>query len=131
MKSAKAPPKDIDAYIAGFPKDEQIILQKVRATIRKAAPKATEAISYGIPTFKLNGNLVHFGGFKYHIGFFPGSKAIEFFADELKKFTTSKGTIQFPLDQPLPLVLITKIVKHRVGENLQDRVKSKSSRRSG
>ncbi|MBP7831838.1 MAG: DUF1801 domain-containing protein [Candidatus Pacebacteria bacterium] len=106
-------------YIASFPKDIQPLLKIIRATIKKAAPKATEKISYGIPTFELNGNLVHFGGFKTHIGFFPGPAGISAFEKDLAKYKTSKGTIQFPLDKPLPLGLITKIVKFRVKQNTE------------
>ncbi len=90
----------------------------MRSTIKKAAPKAEEAISYGIPTYKLNGNLVHFGAFKSHISFFPGGRARAQFK-ELGKFKGGKGTVKFPLDRPLPLALITKIVKFRVKENLK------------
>ncbi len=108
----------IDAYINTFPGDIQEILQKMRITIHKAAPKAEEAVKYGIPTFILNGNLVHFGGFKNHIGFFPGSSGVNNFTKELAKFKTSKGTIQFQLDEPIPYALVTKITKFRVKENL-------------
>jgi uncharacterized protein YdhG (YjbR/CyaY superfamily) len=109
--------KDIDSYIASYPKDVQALLKKMRATIKKAAPKAEEKISYGIPTFTLHGNLVHFGGFAKHIGFFPASSGVSHFKKELKGYKTSKGTIQFPLEKPLPLGLVTKIVKFRVKEN--------------
>lgn len=108
----------IDAYIATFPVSAQALLQKMRNTITKAAPKAEETISYGMPTFKLQGNLVHFAGYKKHIGFYPAPSGIEAFADELKKYKTSKGAIQFPVDEKLPLALVTKIVKFRVKENL-------------
>lgn len=108
----------IDAYINTFPGDVQEILQKMRMTIHKAAPKAEEAVKYGIPTFVLNGNLVHFGGFKNHIGFFPGSSGVKNFQKELAKFKTSKGTIQFQLDKPIPYALVTKITKFRIKENL-------------
>lgn len=108
----------IDAYIATFPVSTQALLQQMRNTITKAAPKAEEAISYGMPTFKLQGNLVHFAGYKNHIGFYPAPSGIEAFADELKKYKTSKGAIQFPVDEKLPLALVTKIVKFRVKENL-------------
>lgn len=107
----------VDEYISEFPKEIQERLQQIRATIRKAAPDAEECISYGIPTFRQNENLVHFGGFKKHIGFFPTAIGIEAFADDLKKFPTSKGTVQFAHDQPLPLRLIEKIVKYRVKES--------------
>lgn len=107
----------IDAYIATFPVSTQTLLQQMRNTITKAAPKAEEAISYGMPTFKLQGNLVHFAGYKNHIGFYPAPSGIEAFAEELKKYKTSKGAIQFPIDEKLPLTLVTKIVKFRAKEN--------------
>ncbi|MES2014363.1 MAG: DUF1801 domain-containing protein [Patescibacteria group bacterium] len=110
---------DINAYIADYPKDVQLLLRKMRAAIRKAAPKAEEAISYGIPTYKLSGNLVHFGAFKDHVSFFPTSSGTAAFEKEISKYKVSKGTIQFPLDKPLPLGLITKIVRFRVRENLK------------
>lgn len=108
----------IDAYIATFPASTQALLQQMRSTITKAAPKAEEAISYGMPTFKLQGNLVHFAGYKNHIGFYPAPSGIVNFAEDLKKYQTSKGAIQFPIDEKLPLALVTKIVKFRVKENL-------------
>ncbi len=108
----------IDAYIATFPASTQALLQQMRATITKAAPKAEEAISYGMPTFKLQGNLVHFAGYKNHIGFYPAPSGIVNFTEDLKKYQTSKGAIQFPIDEKLPLALVTKIVKFRVKENL-------------
>lgn len=109
--------KTIDEYISGFPKDMQAMLQKMRAIIKKAAPKATEAISYGIPTFVLDGNLVHFGGYKSHIGFYPAPNGIEAFKKELSKYEGSKGTVRFSLDKPLPAGLITQIVKYRIEKN--------------
>lgn len=115
--------KTIDAYIADYPKDVQKLLKAMRATIKKAAPKATETIKYGLPTFVLSGNLVHFGGFKKHIGFFPTPSGITAFKKELAKYKTSKGTIQFTFDEPLPLGLITKITKFRVGQNLDKKKK--------
>ncbi len=105
---------DIDAHIAAQTPEVQKRLRELRTTIHTAAPKATEAISYGIPTFKLNGNLVHFAGYATHIGFYPGAAAIAVFADDLKKYETSKGTVRFPLDAPLPLALVKKIVHYRV-----------------
>jgi uncharacterized protein YdhG (YjbR/CyaY superfamily) len=111
-------PKNIDDYIAGYPKEVQAILKKIRTTIRKAAPKAEEAMSYQMPTFKLKGNLVHFAAFKNHIGFYPAPTGIEQFKKELAIYQTGKGTLQFPLDKPMPLGLISKIVKFRVKENL-------------
>lgn len=111
--------KTIDEYIAQFPKEVQVLLEKMRAIISKAAPKAEEAMAYGIPTFKLNGNLVHFGGYKSHIGFYPAPSGIEAFKKELAKYEGSKGTIRFPLDKPLPAALIAQVVKFRVAKNLE------------
>jgi uncharacterized protein YdhG (YjbR/CyaY superfamily) len=112
-------PKDIDEYIASFPKDIQDILKKIRATIRNAAPGAHEAIKYQIPTFVLEGNLVHFAAFKDHIGFYPEPSGIEKFQAELSPYQGSKGSVQFPLDQPIPYDLISQIVAFRVQENLE------------
>ena len=120
------PAKDIDEFIAGYPENIQKILKKIRATIRKAAPKAEETINYGIPTFTLNGNLVHFSAFKKHIGFYPAPSGIENFKTELSAYESAKGSVKFPLDQPIPFDLITKIVKFRVKENLK---KAKQNRR--
>ncbi len=121
MPMKRIAPKTIDEYIAGFPKDIHAKLQALRATIQQAAPEADEAISYQIPTFKLNGNLVHFAAFKNHIGFYPVPSGIEAFKQELSVYKTSKGAVQFPHDQPLPLKLVTRIVKFRVKENLAKR----------
>ena len=107
----------IDEYIAGFPKDTQEILQKLRATIKKAAPEAEETINYAIPTFTLNGNLVHFAAAKNHIGFYPAPSGIKAFEQELSIYEGAKGSVKFPLDKPLPLSLVSKIVKFRVKEN--------------
>jgi|SRR5688500_5009328 len=117
MKTNQA--ANIDAYIAGFPEDVQKKLEQIRATIRKAAPEAEETISYAIPTFKLNGNLVHFAAFKNHIGFYPTPNAIEAFRKELSVYESAKGSVQFPLNEPLPHELITKIVKFRLKDNLE------------
>lgn len=111
--------KTTEEYIAQFPKNTQVLLEKMRAIIKKAAPKAEEKISYGIPTFVLHKNLVHFGGFKNHIGFYPGPAGIEAFTKELSAYTCSKGAIQFPVDKPLPVGLITQIVKFRVLQNIE------------
>ncbi|HZV69591.1 MAG TPA: DUF1801 domain-containing protein [Saprospiraceae bacterium] len=119
--------KDVDSYIADFPDDVQVILEKVRSTIRKAAPDAAEKIGYGIPTYTMNGNLVHFGGFKKHIGFYPGPDAIVAFKKELAGYDGAKGSIQFPLDKPIPFGLITKMVKYRVDQNKEKAVKKSSS----
>jgi uncharacterized protein YdhG (YjbR/CyaY superfamily) len=118
MRSMQAAARSIDKYIDGFPRDVRAILEKVRTTIRKAAPEAEETITYRIPTFRLKGNLVHFAAFKKHIGFFPTSTGIAKFKDELSCFKGGKGSVQFPFDQPIPYALITKIVKFRVNENL-------------
>lgn len=118
MKAGQEAPKDIDEYIAGFPPEVQEILQKIRLTIRKAAPKAEEAISYMIPTFKLHGNLVHFAAYKNHIGFYPAPRGIEAFKEELSVYEGGKGTVRFPLDKPIPYALISKIVKFRAMQNL-------------
>jgi uncharacterized protein YdhG (YjbR/CyaY superfamily) len=108
--------KTIDEYIKGFPPYVQAILHKIRQTIRKAAPTATEAISYRMPTFKLNGNLVHFAAHTNHIGFYPTPAAIEAFKKELSPYPSSKGAVQFPLNQPIPYGLIKKIVSFRARE---------------
>lgn len=110
-------PETIDAFIASYPSQIQDILQEVRKTIQLAAPNAVECINYGIPTFKLNGNLVHFSGFKNHIGFYPGASGITHFADQLSDYKSAKGSVQFPLNQPIPYDLIKTIVQFRVKEN--------------
>ncbi len=112
--------KTIDEYIATFPKEIQPKLQGIRQTIKQAAPNAQEAISYQMPAFKQKGNLVWFAAFKHHIGFYPTPSAIVAFKDKLTLYKTSKGAIQFPIDQPIPLELIKEIVHFRVKENLND-----------
>ncbi len=107
----------VDKYIAGFPKATQALLEKMRTTIKKAAPKAAETIGYGIPTFKLNGNLVHYAGYENHIGFYPGAGGIASFQEEISKYKNAKGSVQFPIDNPLPLALVTAITKFRVAQN--------------
>ena len=119
MKAKNKAPANIDEYISGFPKEVQRMLHEIRSVIRSAAPDAEEAIKYQMPTFVLNGNLVHFAAFKKHIGFYPTPSAIEEFKDKLSKYHFSKGAIQFPLDKPIPLSLINKIVKFRVMETRQ------------
>lgn len=123
MTTAK--PNDMDEYIAGFPENIQELLQQVRTTIKKAAPDAEETIKYAMPTFTLHGNLVHFAAFKNHIGFYATPTGNRALRAELAVYKRGKGSVQFPLDQPLPLDLITKMVEFRVKENLA-RVKSKS-----
>jgi len=119
MKINRSGPDSIDGYISDLPKDIQIILQKIRAVIRKAAPEAEETINYGIPTFKLEGNLVHFAAYKNHIGFYPAPSGIRAFQKELSIYKGSKGAVQFPLNKQLPANLISRIVKFRVKENIE------------
>ena len=119
MDSKKSGINSIDEYIATFPKDIQNILQELRATIKAAAPDAEEKISYQMPTFFLNGNLVHFAAFKKHIGFYPTPSGIEAFQKELSVYDGAKGSVQFPIDEPMPLKLISRIVKFRVAENIK------------
>lgn len=108
---------EVDNYIKDYPQEIQKLLEQVRAVIRNAAPQADETISYAIPTFVFHGNLVHFAAFKNHIGFYPGPSGIEHFKDELSVYKGAKGSVQFPIDQPMPLELIEKIVKFRVQQN--------------
>jgi len=110
-------PKNVDVYIAGFPKDVQKILEQIRATIKKAAPAAGETIKYAMPTFTLNGNLVYFAAYKKHIGFYPVPTGNKTFEKEFSAYKTGKGSIQFPLEKPMPLSLIKKIVAFRVKQN--------------
>jgi len=119
MKLNREAPKDIDEYINFFPGEIREMLQSIRQTIHKAAPKAEEKISYQIPTFAFNGNIVHFAAFKNHIGFYPGASGIEAFKKELSAYEISKGTVRFPFDKKLPLKLIAEIVKFRAFENLE------------
>lgn len=109
--------ENIDAYIEACPSEVQDILREIRRIIREAAPDAVEKISYQMPTFELNGNLVHFAAFKQHIGFYPAPQGIEAFEAELAKYKGGKGSVQFPLDQPMPYDLISRITKHRAEEN--------------
>lgn len=118
MATSRKTPKSFDDYMDRFPKDVQLRLQKLRLTVKKAAPQAKEKISYGIPAFTLNGMLVWFAAFKNHIGFYPRTSAIAAFKKELSVYKGAKGSVQFPFDKPLPLTLISRIVKFRVTENL-------------
>lgn len=118
MQSEGAGFRTIDEYIAMFPEDIQVKLESVRATIRASAPDAEEKISYLMPTFYLKGNLVHFAALKSHIGFYPTPSGLEAFRDEVSKYEGTKGAVRFPKSEPLPLDLISKIVKFRVTENL-------------
>ena len=128
MEKQKAGFTSIDEYIAAFPVDVQERLRQMRAVIREAAPEAQEKISYQMPTFFLHGNLVHFAAFKNHIGFYPAPRGIEAFKDELAAYEGAKGSVQFPLDQPLPLDLVRKIVQFRVADQVQN-AKAKKSRK--
>ena len=114
MKQAATTPADIDEYIAAFPADVQKRLQSIRRAIRKAAPEAQEKISYQIPAFTLRGDLIYFAAYKNHIGLYPGAAAIAAMKADLLGYRTSKGTVQLPLDRPLPLPLITKLVQFKI-----------------
>lgn len=127
MKS-KAAFSSIDEYIGTFPEDTQKILQEMRETIKAAAPEAQEKISYQMPAFTLNGNLVYFAAFKNHIGFYPTPSGTEAFKREISVYQAAKGSIRFPIDEPLPLKLISRIVKFRVAENLK-KAKARASKR--
>ncbi|RPH38371.1 hypothetical protein EHM92_00010 [bacterium] len=117
----------IDEYLNTFPEDVRAILKQLRQTIKEAAPEAEETINYQIPTFTLHGNLVHFAAFKSHIGFYPTPSGMEAFKKELAPYRRAKGSVQFPIDQPLPLALIRRIVEYRVKENLERKQKKKGS----
>ncbi len=119
----------IDEYIKTFPKDVRNILEKVRQAIKESAPGAEEAISYQMPTFKLNGNLVHFAGYKNHIGFYPTPSGTEAFKKEIAVYRAGKGSIQFPIDKPIPISLIKKIVKFRVKESAEAAIKSSKKKK--
>jgi len=119
VRTNQAAPKNIDEYIAGFPDDVQEILEKIRMTIREAAPDAEEKISYQMPTFTLKGNLVHFAAYRKHIGLYPAPRGIEKFKKELSAYEGAKGSVRFPLDKPIPFGLISRIVKFRVKDNLE------------
>jgi uncharacterized protein YdhG (YjbR/CyaY superfamily) len=119
MRGMQSTYATIDEYIAMFPVETQSILNELRAVIHASAPDAEEAIRYGMPTFRLKGNLVHFAAFKSHYGFYPTSSGTEKFKPELSGYSSSKGTIRFPLDKPIPYDLIRKIVAFRVQENLE------------
>ncbi|HNR69062.1 MAG TPA: DUF1801 domain-containing protein [bacterium] len=116
MKTARQGPQSIDEYIAGFPHDVQLLLQQLRTLIKRIAPDAAEAIRYQIPTFVLNGNLVHFAAFKNHIGFYPTPSGIEAFKEELAPYESAKGSVKFLIDKPIPFDLIADIVRFRATE---------------
>jgi uncharacterized protein YdhG (YjbR/CyaY superfamily) len=117
MKANPNGPRDIDEYIAGFPRDVQQILRKIRQTIRKAAPGAEETISYKMPAFSLNGSLVHFAAYAKHIGMYPAPTGVREFKKELSLYQAAKSTLRIPLDEPIPFAFISKLVKFRVKEN--------------
>ena len=121
-------PASVEAYIAAFPPATQKLLEQIRAIIKKAAPKAEESISYMMPAYKFNGPLVYFGGYKNHIGFYPTGSGIEAFKKELSVYKGSKGAVQFPLDKPLPVKLISSIVKYRLMVNGEKVKKMKDPR---
>jgi uncharacterized protein YdhG (YjbR/CyaY superfamily) len=127
MDSSKKSPQTIDEYMADYPAEAQAIMQRMRALIHEIAPEATEKISYGIPTFVLGQNLVHFAAYKNHIGFYPASSGIAHFEKELKDYETSKGTVRFPLDKPIPYNLVRRITEFRAAEN-RARAKAKKSK---
>jgi uncharacterized protein YdhG (YjbR/CyaY superfamily) len=126
MKNQRSSPRNIDEYIASFSPEVQSILEKIRATIRKAAPSAQEKISYQIPTFTLDGNLIHFAAFKNHIGLYPPVKGDEKLKADVSPYMGEKGNLKFPLGQPIPYALIARIVKARVKEQ---REKARARRR--
>jgi uncharacterized protein YdhG (YjbR/CyaY superfamily) len=130
MKTDQTIPKTIDDYIAGYPPEVRVILEKLRATVRKAAPGAEEAIKYRLPTFVLSGNLVHFGAFKKHIGFYATPAGNKQFREELSAYKGAKGSVQFPLDKPIPYGLVGKMVKFRVRENLERSVANDRKRQT-
>jgi uncharacterized protein YdhG (YjbR/CyaY superfamily) len=122
--------KTIDDYINTFPESTRHILRELRQTIREAAPDAQETINYQIPTFTLNGNLVHFAAFEKHVGFYPTPSGMEAFKKELSSYKGAKGSVQFPIDEPLPLPLIRRIVEYRVKENLAKKQKKSAGKKS-
>lgn len=129
MAASRKQFKTMDEYSDTFPDNVKRILSELRQTIKEVAPDAEETINYQIPTFTLNGNLVHFAAFENHIGFYPTPSGMEAFKEELSRYKGAKGSVQFPIDEPLPLPLIRRIVEYRVKENLERKQKKKSSGR--
>ncbi len=129
MEGRKSDYRSVDEYIATFPEDIQALLQELRATIKAAAPGAEERISYRMPAFAQNGNLVYFAALKNHIGFYPTSSGIDAFKDDLAEYESTKGAVRFPFDRPLPLDLISRIVKFRVSENLNKAAANKARKK--
>lgn len=131
MKTEQAAPGTIDDYIAGFPPGTRDVLEKIRATIREAAPDAEEAISYRIPTFRLNGRyMIYFAGFKEHVSVYPAPMGAAEFADDMAVYGSGKGTVKFPLDKPIPLDLIRRIVEFRIEENQARAAAAKGKKKS-
>ncbi|UVI33729.1 iron chaperone [Paenibacillus spongiae] len=128
MEGNKSAFTSIDDYISTFPPDVQEILSKLRNVIKETAPDAEEKISYQMPTFALHGNLVHFAAYKNHIGFYPGASGIEAFKDDLSGYKGAKGSVQFPLDKPIPYPLISRIVKYRIAENIKKAERKKKKK---
>jgi uncharacterized protein YdhG (YjbR/CyaY superfamily) len=128
MRANNSTPETIADYIEGFPLDVQMLLRKLSATIKKAAPRAEEKISYKIPTYYLHGSLVYFAAYKRHIGFYPGAAAIAKFKKKLSAYKGAKGSVQFPIGEPMPFALITSIVKFRVKANL-DKAAAKAKKK--
>lgn len=126
MEATKRQFKTMDEYIDAFPEHVRTILNELRQTIKEVAPEAEETINYQIPTFTLHGNLVHFAAFQNHIGFYPTPSGMEAFKKELSVYKGAKGSVQFPMDEPLPLPLIRRIVAYRVKENLERKQKKKT-----
>ena len=120
MKAETLKPKDVDEYISMFPENIRELLKEIRATIKEAAPEAEEVISYQMPAYRFYGMLIYFAAFKNHIGLYPGVSGIETFKEELSVYKGAKGSVQFPLNKPLPLDLIARIVKFRVRENMEN-----------
>lgn len=125
MEDHKKEFRTIDEYIAGFPQNVQEILNGLRTVIKSAAPQAGEKISYGMPTFALEGNLVHFAAYRNHVGFYPTPSGIAHFQQELSAYKTSKGAVQFPIDHPIPYDLVRRMVAFRVQENLERAIEKK------
>ncbi|MFN3850920.1 MAG: iron chaperone [Spirosomataceae bacterium] len=128
MNSTNPTFTNIDEYIAGFSEEIQVLLQSMRQTIREAAPEANEKISYMMPTFDLHGNLVHFAAYKNHIGFYPAPSGIKEFEEELKPYIAGKGSLNFPLNKPLPLDLVSRITRFRVTQNIEKAIISKKKK---
>jgi uncharacterized protein YdhG (YjbR/CyaY superfamily) len=128
MKEAKTAYESTDEYISRFPSEVQAILNQLRKVIKESAPEAREKISYQMPTFDLHGNLVHFAAYQKHIGFYPGASGIEAFQQELSAYKGAKGSVQFPIEKPLPYELISRIVKFRVAQNIE-KAASKSKKK--